>query len=86
MDQNISYEKKRVKNIPQYLVDSISEAIPVSIKDLFKVARAVVAGNEIVRPVAHRVAETPLTEIIVRGKSEKVTPTQIETLKNILPI
>jgi len=84
MDQNISYEKKRVKNIPQYLVDSISEAIPVSIKDLFKVARAVVAGNEIVRPVAHRVAETPLTEIIVRGKSEKVTPTQIEILKNIL--
>ena len=80
---NIVREAKRT-NPAEKLIDVYQGRLPKSIKDVFKVAKALVVGNEVVAPVVSKLAETPITNIVIKTKADKADPAAEEELRKIL--
>lgn len=64
------------KNPIEDLMDVYQGRLPGDIKQVFKLVRALIVGNEIVAPVVHKLAETPITHLQYKytgdGQGEKV--------------
>ncbi|GAJ23594.1 unnamed protein product, partial [marine sediment metagenome] len=63
-------EAAKRKNPAQKIVDLYENKLPLDIKDVFKLARTLILANEIVAPAVAKIAETPITKILVKGKKD----------------
>lgn len=77
------YEEKK-KNPAELLIDVYQGRLPRNIKDVFKIAKALVVGNEIVAPVVNKLAETPITNIVVKTKGTRESSAAEEIFRKIL--
>lgn len=71
------------KNPAERLVDVYSGRLPVDIKQVFRVAKALIVGNEVVAPVINKLAETPITKITVKTEDENKDKAREEELLNL---
>lgn len=60
-------EDRRI-NPAERLVNVYKGRLPADIKQVFEVARALIVGNDIVQPVISKMAEAPVTKLIVKAK------------------
>jgi hypothetical protein len=70
-------EDRRI-NPAERLVNVYKGRLPADIKQVFHVARALVVGNDIVQPVISKMAEAPVTRLIVKGEGNEETTTKGE--------
>lgn len=63
-------EDKRI-NPAEKLINVYQGRLPADIKDVFKVARALIVGNDIVQPVISKMAEAPVTKLNIKGKGDE---------------
>ncbi len=55
----------------QYIIDTYGNGIPTDIKEVFKVARVIVTCNEVIAPVARKISEIPVTNIMYESNDKK---------------
>lgn len=75
--------EERRKNPAERLVSVYEGRLPRDIKDVFKITRALVVGNEIVAPVVTKMAETPITSVSIKSLTESKDEGSKEKLEDL---
>ena len=70
-------EERRV-NPAEKLINVYQGRLPYDIKEVFRVARALIIGNDIVQPVISKMAEAPVTKLIIKGKGDEGSDSDTE--------
>ncbi|MFA7710600.1 MAG: hypothetical protein WCY30_05810 [Candidatus Neomarinimicrobiota bacterium] len=74
----------KLKNPIEKIIDVFQGRLPANIKEVFKFVRAVIVGNDIIAPAVAKLAETPVTNIMVVDKNnDESNSDAAEKLQNI---